>query len=619
VRLLVAAIAVTMLGASTAAVVPPASPALPPDILLLTIDSLRVDRLGCYTGGARATTAIDALASQGVRFTRAYTASASTAPANASILTGVYPSRHGLRHDLGGRLAGSVTPLAQRLRDRGYATAAVVGSFHLDSEHGFDRGFDRFDDDIKGVRKEIIALSKERRASEVVERGLMALDALPKDKPWFLWLNFYDPHYDYDPPEPEKSEVTTGAYDAEVLHVDHQIATLLKNLKGRDPAGRIVVVLAGTHGEGLGDHQEIGHGTYLYESTVRVPLVIAPGGPEGATGRVEESPVSLIDLAPTLLELAGAPRSEGLDGRSLVSLLTGSGSTASGPDARKKRSEPGRPLFVEAVAPRAAYGWSALFAMVEGDHKVVQGKRLEAFDLAADPNETAPLPKPPRWARGMAATGAGLLGDLDPPEPRRSELLAAAADLHMPWENSPFCVEKGDWPDPRDPDRVALAGKLFSARIELDKGMLGRSLRVGQEVLESDPANFSALDFIAVLGIRNHWGDMLLDPLELMQCNYPFRGEAYHYLAHYYLQKQELEKAVPVLRVMGRVDSGNSEAEYDLATTLGALKRTDEAFEHLKAAVALGADDFEFMRQDPRLGALREDPRFKELATAPRP
>ena len=615
-RLMVGAIAVAMLGASTPEVAPAVAPA-PPNILMLTIDSLRADRLGCYTGGARATAGIDTLAAQGVRFTRAYTASVSTVPANASILTGVYPARHGLRHDLGGHLADAVTPLAQRLRDRGYATAAVVGSFHLDSERGLDRGFDRYDDDIKGVRKEIIALSKERRASEVVEKGLLALDALPRDKPWFLWLNFYDPHYDYDPPEPEKSEVTTGAYDAEVMHVDHQIAVLLKNLKGRNAAGRVVVVVAGTHGEGLGDHQEVGHGIYLYESTVRVPLVIVPGGAGGAAGRVEESPVSLVDLAPTLLELAGASRPEGLDGRSLVPLLTGPGSAESGSGAGKRRANPVRPLFIEAVAPRAAYGWSPLFAMVEGAHKVVQGKRLEAFDLAADPGEIAPLSKAPRWVRGLAGTGSGLLGSLDPAEPRRSELLAAASDLHVPWENSPFCVEKGDWPDPRDPDRVALAGKLFSARVELDHGMVGRSLRVGQEVLESDPANFSALDFIGFVGVRNHWGDMLLDPLELMQCNYPFRADAYHYLAHYYLQKPELEKAVPVLRVMGRVEPGNSEAEYDLAATLATLKRTDEAFEHLKAAVALGSDDFEFMRNDARLGDLREDPRFKELTTAP--
>jgi choline-sulfatase len=132
VRWIAAVIAVALLGAAAPAA-PPAASATPPDILVLTIDSLRADRLGCYTGGAHATPGIDALAAQGVRFTRAYTASVSTTPANASVLTGLYPARHGLRHDLGGRLDDAVTPLAQRLRDRGYATAAVVGSFHLDS------------------------------------------------------------------------------------------------------------------------------------------------------------------------------------------------------------------------------------------------------------------------------------------------------------------------------------------------------------------------------------------------------------------------------------------------------------------------------------------------------
>jgi hypothetical protein len=598
----------------------------------VTVDSLRADHLGCYTGGARSTPGFDALATAGVRFTRAYAASASTAPSTASVLTGLYPLRHGLRDDLSGMLARDTPTLAGLLKAQGFATAAIAGTIHLNSDHGFERGFDHFDEQIKGIKKLVVLTSKERRAAEVVDAGLKALDALPVDRPAFLWLSLHDPHFDYEAPEPQKTQFTSNPYDGEVAYTDTQITALAEGLHRRDPEGRMTLVIAGTHGEGLGEHQETGHGTYLYESTIRVPLIVVPGGPGGARGTTVNLPVSLVDLAPTLLDLSGLEVPKGFDGLSLAALVRQAApdkvDAAAGRDSRAKRSKkkakddgaasasgpgPDRRLFVEAMAPRLVYGWSALYAVIQGNHKVVQGARLEAFDLAADPGEAKPLAEPPAWAAEMAAAGAPLLGPLDPPEARRRAILDAADSLDLPWADSPFCVPKMNFPDPRDPDRVALNERLFMMRIESEQGIVGTAAKRAQEVLPADPANLTALDLEIVLGLRNHWGDMLLDPLETLQCNYPYQGIGYHYLGHFYLTKSDHEKALKVFTVFAMVEPWADEGEYDIACELAALDRKDEAFDHLRKSIGLGGHDFDFMRKDPRLMKLRGDPRFEDV------
>jgi len=605
------------------ALMPPAP--IPPapnrrGIVLMTVDSLRADRLGCYSGGASLTPAMDLLARSGIRFARAYTASVSTAPSVASLMTGLEPAGHGLRSDRGGRLNAAVTTLAENLRAAGWATAAVIGTEHLESARGLARGFDRYDEDIAGLRKLVAGRSKERRASEVAERGLAALDALPGDQPFFLWLHFYDPHYDYDPPEAQKKERPDAPYDGEVASVDDAIGSLVRNIRGRVPGGRLTFVLAGTSGEGLGDHGEVGHGFYLHETTARVPLMIVPEVALAPAGGTDLAPASLLDVAPTLLAIAGVRPTTPLDGRVLEAVATAHWENE---DAvgRRRRDRPGkgpRRIYMEAAAPCLTYGWSPLVAMIEGDRKVVltPGGRVEAFDLAADPSGSRPLAKPPRWAADLAREAAGRLGSLDQPEERRQAVAAAAAATEFPWGNSPFCAEKITFPDPRDPDRVALSAILFPAWVDSEQGISGRAGKAGLQVIEKDPANLTALDLIVILGLKNRWGDMLLDPLEIMTCNYPYRSEGYHYMGHYFTQKRDMPRALEMFRIMAIADPENEEAEYDLACTLGALDRKDEAFEHLRRAIGLGAHDFDFMRRDARLVPLRGDPRFVEMIPA---
>jgi len=590
-----------------AATTPAATPPVQRHLILVTIDSLRPDHLGCYTSGARITPAIDTLAARGVRFERVYAASPSTAPSTASILTGLYPSHHGLRHDLGGRLDGAVTTLAERLRAAGYATAAVIGSFHLDSDRGLDRGFEIYDDAIPGVRKMLAALSRERRAGEVIERGLRYLEGTPPGKPVFLWLNFFDPHYDYDPPPAQKDRFKESPYDGEVAYLDTQLGGLVNGLRAKGLLQRTVVVLSGSHGEGLGGGGETGHGVHLSESTTKVPLIIA--GPGVTPGKSISTAVSLADLTPSILDLAGVPVGKGLDGRSLREHLAADRPTVA--PAGDPAAE--RILFSETAQPHQAYGWAPLFAVVQGDRKIVHGLRTLAYDLRADPGEGQPLSPPPQWAAALADAGRKIFRSPDPSPAERRRIDVQLAAIRFPWDNSPTCVEKENWPDPRDAGPMALQDRLFRARMDADQGAPGKAAQAAEELLGQDPANFTSLDLLLAFSMRGAGIGQMADRIELLQCNYPYRGAGYHYLGHYYLARNEAEKAIPPMKLFALVEPWNEEADYDLATIYAGLGRKDEAFIHLEKSIRLGADDYDFIRKDPRLQALQADPRFQDL------
>ncbi|HET8948486.1 MAG TPA: sulfatase-like hydrolase/transferase, partial [Candidatus Polarisedimenticolia bacterium] len=586
-----------------------------PNLVVISIDSLRRDRVFPPADGRHDMPKLEGLAEKAVRFDRAYAASPSTAPSNASLLTGLDPVHHGVRHDLdgvGARLADGVVTLADRLRQAGYETLGVVGTDRLNSDTRLNRGFDRYDDDIPGIRKMGAGLSKERRASEVLDRATRLLDGRAAGKPLFLFVNFHDPHADYEGPEPFKTEHKDDPYGGELASLDPQLGALVDLLREKKILDRSILVLAGSHGEAMGEHKEIGHGIYLYETTIRVPLLILAAGIPGveAHAATVATPVSLTDVAPTLLDLAGlgnapAKTPAPLDGVSFAALL-GAKSGA------QRRS--GRPIWVESVQPRQAYGWSPLWALIDGDHKVVQGTFAQSFDLAADPGEEHPVQDPaPKWAKKLLSQGQGRIGGFDLPEARRQEILKAVEAFGVPWADAPFCVEKDTWPDPRLPDKVAVNGTMFTAGIDQAEGVVGRSTRNAAQVLETDPDNFSAMDYIGFLGIRNRWGDAILDNLELLQCRYPYRVNPYHYLVHYYEQKQDLDRAMKALDLMEKVDPLSEDTDYDRAVILAHQGKTDEALDHLEKAISLGANDFTEMKHDSRLGALARNPRFRAL------
>jgi arylsulfatase A-like enzyme len=584
------------------------SPERPGGVVLVTVDGLRADRVGCYTGGAYKTPGIDALAAAGTRFDRAYAASPSTGPSNATILTGLRPAHHGWRCDHAGRVAPGTPSLARRFQAAGWFTAAIVGTRSLNSEYGLYEGFDRYEDDMTGIRKEHLRNSPERRAAEGVDLALRILDGAPPAKRFFLWLNLHDPDYDYDPPEPQKSAFASDPYQGEIAAADAGVAALVAGLDARGLLKRTTLVVAGSHGEGLSEHGELAHGTLLYETTIRVPLVfVGPG--IAADGRRLEGPIGLVDVAPTLLELAALSRT-GLDGRSRAGLIA---AATPWPEAKKRAAKEAGPVFAEAVHPLEAFGWSPLAAVIDGTRKVVQGARLETFDLGADPQEEHPIARPPRRAGEMARLASSSLQPLDPDPEHRRRIDETIAKTRLPWDNSLFCTEKTEHPDPRDPDRVAAAAKLFLMQTDVERGLIGYAWIKAQDILELDPSNLAALDVETQFGLFHGWGEMLLEPLELMVCNYPYQTLGYHQLGHFYTGRREWQPARDAFGLMMLADPGNQEAEYDFACTLLALDDLDGGLEHLKRSIELGGDDYDIIRRDPRMVKLLNDPRFQAL------
>ena len=288
-----------------------------PDILLITIDTLRADHVGAYGASTGATPTIDALAARGTRFDDADTAVPLTGPSHATILTGQYPPAHGVRGNVVFTLGSRYPTAATRLKKLGYATAAFVGAYPVAAAFGFSQGFDTFDESFHESSPG--EQGAERRANEVSDAALTWMAAAPH--PYFAWLHYYDPHAPYDPPEPFRSRFAGKPYDGEIAFADQQIARVLESLRASGREGTTIVALLADHGEGLGDHGEQTHGVLIYQSTMHVPFIMA--GSRVAAGRVVQAPVGTIDALPTLLAFAGAPPDRDLPGRDLRPLAVG--------------------------------------------------------------------------------------------------------------------------------------------------------------------------------------------------------------------------------------------------------------------------------------------------------
>jgi arylsulfatase A-like enzyme/Tfp pilus assembly protein PilF len=339
-----------------------------PNVLLITIDTLRADRVG-----RGLTPAIDGLAARGVRFTGARTTAPLTLPAHTSIMTGTRPPENGVRVN-GATLATRPT-LARAFQGAGYRTGAFVGAYVLDRRFGLSGGFDTYDDRVQRDTAGAVRLEAERRGDIVVDAALKWLPG--GSKPFFAWVHLYDPHAPYNPPQDFLAKAGGNAYDGEVAFADAQVARLLDWLRTSGQTERTIIALTGDHGEGLGDHGELTHGMLAYDSTLRVPLVIAvppglslpPKGGSHATDSKNDTPVSLADLAGTLLHAAGVPVPAGMSEGPL-------GGT--------------RDAYAESEYPRSA-GWHDVAALAFDQWKLILSSEAELYDVASDPGETRNL------------------------------------------------------------------------------------------------------------------------------------------------------------------------------------------------------------------------------------
>lgn len=354
--------------------VPPVFAQPRPNLILVTVDTLRADHVSVYDPESPAPTpALDALAADGVWFEDVSTTNPLTTPAHASLLTGTFPPHHGVRDFTGYRLADEEVTLAETLRQVGYATAGFVAAAVLDHRTGMAQGFDTYGDGFESFldRDSTVA---ERPGSEVLAQARGWLQAAPR--PFFVWIHLYEPHDPYTPPEPYRSRHAEDPYAGEVAYTDALLGEFFRFLRAQRLWDSSLITVASDHGEGLGEHGESRHGFFLYQSTMRVPWILRlPGGEFRGTHIVE--PASLADVFPTLLHGLGVDRSqwpERLQGQSRYGLIRG---TRSG----------GGAIYLESLTPQYQFGWAGLQAWRQGRYKFILAPRPELYDLEADADE----------------------------------------------------------------------------------------------------------------------------------------------------------------------------------------------------------------------------------------
>lgn len=595
----------------------------PGALVVIVIDTLRGDRLG-FAGYEHAVTpTLDSLAVAGTRFREAVTPVPMTLPATASLFTGLYPFRHGVRDNDGFALAGEQQTLAERFRDAGYRTGAVLGSAVLDPDRGLDQGFETYDTGFGGeypvYTRSLVPLQKDlagtrRRADVVTDLAMERLGAFGEE-PFFLFVHYFDVHMHYDPP-PRFAALHPGRpYDGEVSFVDHEIGRLLDALARRPDA---LVVVTADHGESQGEHGEPQHGFLLYQSTLHVPLIVSgPGVPAGA---VREDPASLIDLEPTLarvfeLEEPAASR----DGRAL----------------RWEEPAPDVPLYAETFHPLTSQGWSELRSIRLGDWKLVSGPRSELYDLAGDPRELHDLGDADPAAR-LADVLATMVGDDDPEEvfltarggsdPERRKLLESLGYVGGSNGSSDLLAERPHpadelpgWLDEqwsrtllRDAAVLAEADKLAEARTLVDsvlvlapdytdayylRGELARqrgdraaAAAAYGEAVSLDPQHLRAQAGLAALAEEEGRMNEALERWKLV-----FMADAAHvpalvFLSSWYLRKSAPGKALPFLRRLVSQRPMDAAARFNLGLTAFRTEREEEARRHLEIFLRLAPD-----------------------------
>ncbi|HEY7500916.1 MAG TPA: sulfatase-like hydrolase/transferase [Vicinamibacterales bacterium] len=348
------------------------------NVVVVTLDTTRADRIGAYGAKSVETPVLDSIAREGVLFDQAVSVAPLTLPAHSSIFTGKFPPEHGVRDNGGFFLGADQVTLAEVLKQRGYRTGAFVAAYVLDSKWGVDQGFDTYFDDFDLSGRRGFSLgSIQRPANEVIDKALPWIREA-KGSPFFAWIHLYDPHAPYAPPEPFATRYKDHPYNGEIAFTDAQIGRLVSELRSLGIYDRTVLVVMGDHGESLGDHGESAHGFFIYNSVTRVPFVIWSPFSLTHQRRVAD-PVRAVDVMPTVLDLLGIAPPSGLSGVSLAALMTGA------------VSELGLGAYSEAMYPLHHYGWSDLRALRSGRYKVIDAPRPELYDIDRDPLESTNL------------------------------------------------------------------------------------------------------------------------------------------------------------------------------------------------------------------------------------
>jgi choline-sulfatase len=560
------------------------------NLLIVTLDTTRADRIHAYGFDEIETPNLDRLAREGVLFEQAVSPAPLTLPAHSSIFTGTFPPAHGVRDNGGFFLDERETTIAERLQANGFTTGGFVGAYVLDHKWGIAQGFQTYFDDFDLSKYQSLSLgSVDRPGNEVADKALAWLDGVGS-KRFFGWVHFYDAHSPYDPPEPFNSRYAGHPYIGEIAFVDSQVGRLLAYLDAHHLAERTVVIVMGDHGESLGEHGEATHGFFVYQATMHVPLLIrAPY--DAMVGRRVADTVRSIDILPTALELLAVRSSEPLEGTSVVPLMTGA------------KKELGLAAYSEAIYPRFHFGWSDLRALTSGRYKYVAAPRPELYDLQQDPGEAHNL-YPERQALGdrmnqelvalerrMSTTAATPKAAVEVDPDARARLAALG---YVGTFVSAAAPDRAGLADPKD--KIQLFNLMTQAREtarhdkESDEG-----LHALERVIAEDP---KVIDAWFMLGNEYYRRRQFARAIEQFKRALELKPDydlVVINMANAYRALGRDQEAMVGYRRFMELDPKNAQIRYEAAQILIDSGKLDEAREQLTQALAL----------EPKLAAAR--------------
>jgi choline-sulfatase len=579
------------------ALIPGAAQDKKPNIILVTLDTVRADRMGFLGSRLGLTPNLDTLAQRSNVYTRAYSQVPLTTASHATILTGTYPQFHGV-NDFGKPLPAEVPSLPALLKANGYATAAFVGSVILDAKNGlapgFDRGFDVYDAGyrVRRTAGEDRYATVERRAFDVVGRATSWLTARPA-KPFFLWVHLYDAHDPYEAPAPYTMR-GGSAYNGEVSYVDAAVGKLLSALRVRAFLDGAAIVGAADHGESLGAHGERTHGVFLYDETIRVPLLLKVPGATG-TKRIA-SPAQLVDIAPTLLEIARIAVPGEMQGRSLLRMA-------------QYEENP----YAETHYPNRAFGWSSLAALRSDKFLFVRAPRRELYDTEKDPAQMKNIAEASTAIADVLGsklddfrqkTAAGGRQSSAVTSAEQAEQLAA---LGYAAGNSTVSTDStGKAIDPKD--KVDVANTLHDAILAVEEGQFAKAQPLLEHVIKDDPQIYTAQ---YQLGLAYSKAKLFKDAIPHLQAAaaiQPDSGIAHYELGLAQFEIGDLAGAATEFESVVRQMPKWADARFALGSVYARTERIPQALDELQTAIELEPNHFRANLLAGRILALQGRP-----------
>lgn len=553
----------------------------PYNFILITVDTLRADRIGCYGYSKVKTPTIDGFARRGIKFEKCIAETPLTLPSHTSLLTGTYPTYHGVRDNGGFLVPQELTTIAEVFKKAGYQTSAFVAAYVLDSKWGLNQGFDTYYDKFDLSKYKTISLGNvQRRGDEVINEALAWLEGHRHQK-FFTWIHLYDPHTPYDPPSPFKEEYPNHPYLGEIAYTDTQLSRLWSYLEKNGLTDKTILVFASDHGESLGEHQEKTHGFFIYQEGVHVPLIFVLPEKE-LQGLTRREVANLVDVMPTMLDLAGLPLPSQVQGQTLVPIFTREG--------KKERW-----AYSETYYPRFHYGWSELKGWQNQRYKLIKAPRLELYDLQEDPEETNNLiDSLPQLGRRLLAQLESFVAETSQgafeidyshiDEETRQKLTALG---YIGTFASQKDLEGRKLGDPKD--KIHIFNQLSHAREMGLKGDFSEAVRLIKEIIKDDPEVIDAYFTLGNLYFKHQEFDKALEQFFIALDKNPRDTFIVINIANCYIMKGEFEKGKEFLEEKLRSLPPDSQIYLILGNIEFALKNYKEAERAYRECLRLNA------------------------------